>query len=839
MKITEKDIRSRAYKTRKGWKDSDFIHCISEVCGRLRDHIFLSKGKGGNLLYAAPGLRPKLTVLSHGAEHMPGIAWYDGSKNSICVNLQHKLIRECKGDWCKKMNLAIGLACHELAHYLYTDTLSAALYMEKFVQNHEWSPREPRGGNALRAASVYEIEGYDNRNAIIHSMHEVNNIMEDGYIEKRFIKEGRSKKYSNWIHYLNSTINETVYFEDVVKKGGEYNALQSAMLQYGKNGYCLFRDPNSAENAEFIETMKEVIDDFSMFLNEKDPVVRYGLALDVFVTLWPYNPLSEEGSKREGNMQQAAREAAQNGQTSQGQGQGQGQGAGGSGQPTQGQGSGSSGQPIAVTISIGPDVGQGHSAVASDQERERGKLPRGKVTSVKIEKGKKNGASQSSSNSSSSSGHPDKGNNSPDTSSPSSANGAGNDEGESDNEKKGSAPTPSDTGDLTAADGTDIEQQIKNLLGNATINVGSVDAGEDNAGIEDGNTEDSFISAKPIFGSGTTAIFGGHGEITKTDADADAIMADTANALMQEFAEEAAESEMDDALARDLEKSAKEKWAEKDKSGASLNDFSGFGYNIMRTKNPLDFKDAYEKQIMPRLSVSRRIQSAMKQILRTRNGVAYRSGYYYGKNISPSSVAIKGKGAFRRPEKLEYSPDAAFGILVDCSGSMCGNKMQTAIVTASLLYDACLNLHYPVAVVGHDTNGGPSISLHACADYDRVDERDKFRILSMSAGGCNHDGAALAYLYKRMKKLPQENKILIIISDGAPNGYNFCGDAAKNYIGSLLNMAEKKWHIKTIAAGIGSDRDDLHEIYGDRFLDISDLTELPKKVLAIFRKTIH
>ena len=104
----------------------------------------------------------------------------------------------------------------------------------------------------------------------------------------------------------------------------------------------------------------------------------------------------------------------------------------------------------------------------------------------------------------------------------------------------------------------------------------------------------------------------------------------------------------------------------------------------------------------------------------------------------------------------------------------------------------------------------------------------------MNCGGCNRDGAALQFVGNHLYERPEEKKILIIISDGQPNAYSYGGDEAAADLRQIKNNLRGK-EIILIAAAIGDDKDNIQDIYGKSYLNITDLKKMPK----IFAKIIE
>ena len=96
----------------------------------------------------------------------------------------------------------------------------------------------------------------------------------------------------------------------------------------------------------------------------------------------------------------------------------------------------------------------------------------------------------------------------------------------------------------------------------------------------------------------------------------------------------------------------------------------------------------------------------------------------------------------------------------------------------------------------------------------------------MSARWGNRDGAALRFAAERLMSRPEEIKLLIIISDGQPAASGYYGTAAEADLRGIKKEYSAKG-IKLFAAAIGSDKPNIQRIYGDGFLDITNLEKLP------------
>jgi len=237
------------------------------------------------------------------------------------------------------------------------------------------------------------------------------------------------------------------------------------------------------------------------------------------------------------------------------------------------------------------------------------------------------------------------------------------------------------------------------------------------------------------------------------------------------------------------------------------------------------YMEAYQKVAPPLLLISKRLQKQVSQILKD-----YKEG---GKlDNLPMGKRLNVRNAFRNDGKLFYKlilpndrTDIAVAVLNDESGSMsCRNRITYARSASIILHDFCRNLGIPVAIYGHTEDY--DVELYAYAEFDTMDSKDHYRLMDMSARSGNRDGAALRYVAERLLTRPEAIKLLIIISDGQPAGDNYYGTEAEADLRGIKKEYSAKG-IQFFAAAIGDDKPNIHRIYGDGFLDISNLEKLP------------
>jgi nitric oxide reductase activation protein len=144
-------------------------------------------------------------------------------------------------------------------------------------------------------------------------------------------------------------------------------------------------------------------------------------------------------------------------------------------------------------------------------------------------------------------------------------------------------------------------------------------------------------------------------------------------------------------------------------------------------------------------------------------------------------------------------------------------------------------------VYGHSSGysrSGHDIDLYSYAEFDDIGGDDKYRLMDISARGGNRDGAALRYVAEQLSKRSEEVKMLILVSDGQPADAGYGGTAAEEDLRGVKQEYAKKG-VLFVAAAIGDDKENIERIYGDSFLDITDLSKLPVALTNMVKRYIR
>ncbi len=247
-------------------------------------------------------------------------------------------------------------------------------------------------------------------------------------------------------------------------------------------------------------------------------------------------------------------------------------------------------------------------------------------------------------------------------------------------------------------------------------------------------------------------------------------------------------------------------------------------------------ENQYHEICGPLLNISRQLQRNLVQKLKDQQHGGKQTGLVMGRRLDAHALCRNDGKVFYKNNLPNEIPRISVGLLLDESGSMsCGDRSTYARAAAIILYDFCQSLRIPIMVYGHSTGWSSGVNLFSYAEFESVDSGDKYRLMDISARGSNRDGAALRYVAEQLCKRNEEVRLLILVSDGQPADSGYSGTAAEEDLRGIKQEYRRKG-ILFVAAAIGDDKQNIERIYGDSFLDITDLNQLPVKLTAVIKR---
>lgn len=246
--------------------------------------------------------------------------------------------------------------------------------------------------------------------------------------------------------------------------------------------------------------------------------------------------------------------------------------------------------------------------------------------------------------------------------------------------------------------------------------------------------------------------------------------------------------------------------------------------------------------------IARRVKKNLDKVIKERQKGDRLNGLYTGKQLDSAHTYRKDKRIFANKVLPEDIPDMEVCVLVDCSGSMCcGSRMDQSRKCAYITWKFCQFMEIPCSVYGHTTDAYPEkhVVMTCVAHPDNLDKDDEKRIFMLRPEYDNRDGWAVNFCAEALSKSSASSKMLLIISDGLPAAVGYGDVLGKRDCQEVVKRYKKKG-ISVITAGIDDCASDIKSLYVDginpkdaaKFLDYSDMTQLPKAFATLIKKEL-
>ena len=705
------------------------------------------------------------------------LIWLNAGHPSIT---QHKSRAERYAQLC-------GLFAHELGHVLYTDFITSQTHLTR-LDSGFWYPEPPplrtsREQHAEEELWDYSGDSRKHQSMVRFIMHDIMNILEDGYIEQRMIAEYPGVLGQNLQARRASTFADMPTLSQVIEnepeQGHVWLTIQQALLSYMKWGELKYGDTPLTD--ERVQVVFGLLPELDKALLSRDLRDRCRAANLIMVRCWHYikdfldhcEEMAEQAtpggddSVAVGILQQLVSALA-----------GASAAAEGSSAPATGAPckaapptSGSTAANRAKTAML--------AAQAAEEPEEETENAAGSATGAEEQEG-------------------DDGTESPTP--------LGTSEDDEENGSNGSGGL----GDELSAGSSDNQQPSNCQTVSDT---------------EQGRLPQRQTDALSVPEGGTTE----HDDTYRGTGYANAA-SDIARIL---------EAVAEDAVHTSLEKERKRELNELAQSISYGNIHNGVNMTVHRIcEVEPELRDEYDEVADDLLHISRQLQKSVTQKLEDSRRGGKQTSLLMGRRLDAHAIARLDGRVFCKNALPNEAPALSVGLLLDESGSMCSCDRATyARATAIILYDFCRALDIPIMVYGHSTSSG-RVDLYSYAEFDAIDRDDRYRLMDISSRGSNRDGAALRYVAEQLAKRTEDVKILMLVSDGQPADSGYYGTAAEEDLRGVKQEYQRKG-ILFVAAAIGADKDNIERIYGDSFLDITDLNKLPVKLAGIIKRYIR
>lgn len=293
--------------------------------------------------------------------------------------------------------------------------------------------------------------------------------------------------------------------------------------------------------------------------------------------------------------------------------------------------------------------------------------------------------------------------------------------------------------------------------------------------------------------------------------------------IMKDIADEKSRDEA-------MEKSC-EKAKEKVMAGKGFAPY--FGTRVLNVK-PTSYVDSLDIATESAIKkAAREIQRHLETDMRT--GTSKRK--FSGKKFHAEKVVNRDFRYFENTARRKDVPKVKVGLVIDESGSMsCGSRYsiaRNAAITLYKIFEYIPNLD--IAIYGHSTRG--EVEIYDYADFGIKQKDMVARLSNISARGGNIDVVPITVMAENLLQQDADSRIMFIITDGLPYSY-VKGKTPEEELTEVANNYSRKG-IEIIVASIGDDEEVLKNIYKcQRFLSLSNPTELPRKVVNVIKRKL-
>lgn len=273
---------------------------------------------------------------------------------------------------------------------------------------------------------------------------------------------------------------------------------------------------------------------------------------------------------------------------------------------------------------------------------------------------------------------------------------------------------------------------------------------------------------------------------------------------------------------KDMAAAAQDKQTTKGISGDSSAE-----YSVVPCQGDFSTFDEYTKIKTDVAPVINKLRTGLKNIINY--NVDEISRYLHAGRIDSKSLSRMPSGAIcaKRIEKNDEA-DLNITVLVDLSGSMNGYPIENAMKACVVLQEVCNSLKIPITVLGFKS-GRQKVQIMHFSNRLLQGRYAHTGIVRMDAGGGTPLYNALLYLPRLLKKQSEEDKLLIVITDGAPDtGPEPC----------KIEVTKLGRYAKVYGMAIGGGRDALANIFGSKYIGIDSLDRLPGELCKVIEKNI-
>ncbi len=182
--------------------------------------------------------------------------------------------------------------------------------------------------------------------------------------------------------------------------------------------------------------------------------------------------------------------------------------------------------------------------------------------------------------------------------------------------------------------------------------------------------------------------------------------------------------------------------------------------------------------------------------------------------------------------------DMVIAILFDCSGSMSNEKIDAVKQMLVVMSEVFGKLGIPIYIMGYSEGNGGKVEHRHFIRWNNS-ARERLKLMGINTSGCNFDGYSIRYMTEVLKKKDATHKLLITLSDGAPNSVHYKDDTANPVNDTRNAVTEAKKFASVLGVAIGdSHLDAIKLIYGKDFLHITNVNDITTSLAKAIKKIV-
>ena len=268
--------------------------------------------------------------------------------------------------------------------------------------------------------------------------------------------------------------------------------------------------------------------------------------------------------------------------------------------------------------------------------------------------------------------------------------------------------------------------------------------------------------------------------------------------------------------------------AEDSKTASSISADSTPEYKVLPVYGSHTEMDEYCKIKSDVAAITNHLKTGLKNIINY--NVDEMNRYLHVGRIDAKSLSRMPSGAIcaKRIEKSDEA-DLNITVLVDLSGSMSGENLDNSIKACTVLQEVSMALKIPITILGFQDGGRNHVQIFHFTNRELKGRYTHTGVVKMNASGGTPLNPALKYLPRLLRRQKEEDKLVIVITDGAPN-------SPPEECAASVKQIEK--YAKVYGLAIGGGRESLMKIFGSNCIVVDVLEKMPRELCRIIEKNM-